>query len=156
MPNDSRMYPIGAGYPRSRVSGSTFVDFGVTKTQRTRLTVAQVTAGFTLLPALPGVKWRLVDASVIAVGGTTAAGTSVDISGTRAAAAVILLSALIAGLTRSRVLRMGETTNGVVLADGASHTALDSNTAVTVKAVGSTFTGVTHWDVLLTYVADQA
>ena len=156
MPNDSRMYPIGSGTAKARTILNTFVEFGVTKTQRTRITTAQATAGFTLLPALPGVKWRIVDASVVAVGGTTAAGTSLDIKGTRAAAAVILLSALIAGLTRSRVLRMGELTNGVVLADGASHTQLDANTAVTVITAGSAFTGATHFDVMLTYVADQA
>jgi hypothetical protein len=92
---------------------------------------------------------------LIAVGGTTAGGTSVDIKGTRAASAVILLSALIAGLTRSRVLKLGEVTNGVVLADGASHTPLDANTAMTVIAVGA-FTGVTTWDILLTYTADPA
>lgn len=155
MPSDSRMYPIGAAAAKARTLGQTFVEFGVTKSQRTRVTLAQMNAGFTLLPALPGVKWRLVDATIIAIGGNAAVGTSVNIIGTRAGSAVQLLVAAIAALTRSAVVRMGGA-NATVLADGASHTQLDANTPITVITVGTAMTTSTAFDVILTYVADQA
>lgn len=155
MPSDSRLYPVGSGAPKARTINGTFVEFGVSTKKRTRVTVAQLNAGFTLLPALPGVKWRLLDAVMIAVGGNATTGTSANIIGTRAGSAVQLLAAAVAALTQSAVLRAGAA-NMVVLADGASFTPLDANTPVTVKTVGSAMTVMTNLDVTLTYVADAA
>lgn len=152
---DSRMYPIGKDTAKSVTRSGLSIDFGVAKNQRTRVTLAQINAGFTLLPAVPGVKWRLIDASVIAVGGNAAVGTSVNIVGTRSGAAVQLLVGAIAALTRSAIARMGAA-NMTVLADGASFTALDANTAVTCTTVGTAMTTSTAFDVSLTYVADAA
>ena len=153
--SDSRMYPVGSNYPKSRVIGGTVVDFGIAKSQRTRVTLAQMNAGFTLLPARAGVRWRLVDAVVVAIGGNATTGTSVNIIGTRAGSAVQLLVAAIAALTRSALVRIGAA-NAVILADGASFTQLDANTAVTCITVGTAMTVSTNFDVILTYVADQA
>jgi len=152
---DSRLYPQGAQAPKSRTISNVFVDFGVAKFQRTRVTLAQLNAGFTLLPALPGVRWRMTDMAMIAIGGAATAGTSANIIGTRSAAAVQLLVTAIAALTRSALVRAGAT-NAVILADGASFTALDANTAITTITVGSAMTTMTHLDILLGYVADQA
>lgn len=155
--SDSRMYPIGSGAPKSRPINGTFVEFGVAKRQRTRVTLAQANAGFTLLPALPGVKWRLLDATMIAIGGNAAGGTSLDLVGTAAGSSVRPLVCAVAGLTRSAVLRAGAT-NAAVLADGASFTAMDANTAISVskQSGGSALTTSTHFDVFLDYVADPA
>lgn len=152
---DTRLYPQGAGAPKSRIINGVQVDFGVAKQQRTRVTVAQLNAGFTLLPALPGVKWRLIDAAMISIGGAATSGTSANLIGTRAAAAVQLLVSAVAALTQSALLRAGAA-NAVILADGASFTALDANTAVTCKTVGSAMTVMTNLDVTLSYVADPA
>jgi hypothetical protein len=149
------MYPVGAGAPKARTINGTFVEFGMSTKKRTRVTVAQLNAGFTLLPALPGVRWRLLDAMMNAVGGNATTGTSANIIGTRAGAAIQLLAAAVAALTQSALLRAGAT-NATVLADGASFTALDPNTPVTAKTVGSAMTVMTHLDVTLTYVADPA
>lgn len=162
MPSDSRVYPVGATSAKARTINNTFVEFGFSKSQRTRVTLAQMNAGFTLLPALPGVKWRLLDAAVIAIGGAATTGTSVNIIGTRAAAAVQLFVVAVARLVQSAMVRTGTpfATAGAEsitsLADGASYTALDTNTAVTVKTVGTAMTVATNFDVFLTYVADQA
>jgi hypothetical protein len=155
MPNGSREYPIGKGAAQSFKRGGVLVDIGVTKTQRTRATTAQVNAGLTLLPAVPGVKWRLVNCTMIAIGGNAATATSVDLLGTKAAAASRPVVNAIAGLTRSAVLNMGDA-NSVVLADGASYTAHDANTAISVvkQSGGSNLATATHVDVILTYVAD--
>ncbi len=152
---DTRMYPVGSGTAKARNIGSVFVEFGVSKSQRTRVTLAQMNAGLTLLPAVPGVRWRLNDATVIAIGGNAAVGTSVNIIGTRAGSAVQLLVAAIAALTRSAIVRLGAA-NAVVLADGASQTQLDANTAVTCITVGTAMTTSTAFDILLNYVADPA
>lgn len=155
MAADTRMYPTGAGTPKSRSINNTFVDFGVARTQRTRVTLAQLNAGITLLPALPGVKWRLLDWGMISNGGAATAATSVNIVGTRSAAAVQLAVTAIAALTRSALVRAGAS-NAVILADGASFIQLDANTAVTLANVGSAMTTLTSIDIFLTYVADAA
>ena len=157
MANDSRNYPVGSGFPKSFRRNDTFVDIGVTKTQRTRATTAQVNAGLILLPAIPGVKWRIVDVSLIAIGGAATTNTSVDLLGTKSAAASRPLVAAVAALTQNTLLRAGAT-NAVILAGGASFTAHDANTAISItkQSGGSSMTVATHIDVQLTYVADAA
>jgi hypothetical protein len=135
---------------------------GSEKTLRTRVTVAQLNAGFTLLPALPGFIYAMVDCMLIAVGGAATTGTSVNVIGTRAAAPVQLFVAAVAGLTQSTVLRAGSpfatagTASIVCLANGASFTPLDVNTAVTVITVGSAMTVMTDIDVTLEYTVTPA
>jgi len=121
---------------------------------RTRVTVAQLNAGITLLPAVPGFKYRLIDAKFIAVGGAATTGTSVALKGTRAAGAVNLVVVAIAALTQSARVKAGET-NAVILADGASFTQLDVNTPITVITVGSPMTVLTNLDVDLTYALEE-
>lgn len=159
---DSRMYPIGKGHPKSRaIKPSThgeapvWVEFGTLKQQRTRATIAQVNAGLVLLPACPGVKWRLVDVSLISIGGAVGAATTVDITATQSGSSVKLLAAAVAALTQNTLLRAGAT-NATILAGGVSFVANDANTAVSISKTGSTATTATHVDVLLTYVADAA
>lgn len=154
--SDSRLYPTGKGFDKSFKRLGTFIDIGVTKTQRTRATAAQVNAGLVLLPAIPGVKWRLVDCDMIAIGGSAATATSVDLLGTKAAVASRPVVNAVAGLTRSTRLKMGMTSDSVILADGASFTAHDANTSIKVikQSGGSNLATATHIDVILTYVAD--
>lgn len=162
MGQDTRLYPVGAAYPKARTINGTFVEFGTLKHQRTRVTIAQVNAGFTLLPAIPGVRWRIVDLILIAVGGAVTGATDVRLLGTRAAAGVALGIAAVAGLTQSTVLRLGSpfatagTASIVALTDGASHTQLDANTAVTAGKTGGTGATATAVDFLVAYVADPA
>lgn len=157
---DSRVYPVGAASPKTFFRNGVLVEIGVLKQQRTRVTVAQINAGFTLLPAIPGVKWRIDDLKMIAIGGAASGATDVRLLGTRAGAGVALGIAAVAGLTQSTVLRLGSpfatagTASIVALADGASHTALDSNTAVTAGKTGGSLATSTAVDFLLSYVAD--
>jgi hypothetical protein len=123
---------------------------------RTRFTIAQVNAGATILAAIPGFKYRLVDASIIAVGGAAAAHTSIDILGTLSASSRKLVAFLVAGTTQSTMLRAGAATNGVILADGASFTANDANTAITIGKTGSDVTTATHVDIELKFQIDEA
>lgn len=118
-------------------------------TTRKRFTIAQVNAGATLIPALPGLKIRMVDALAIAIGGAAAAVTTVDILGTVSTVRKLVALAQ-ASLTQSTVLRAGGA-GAAVLADGASFTANDAGTAITVGKTGADVTTATHVDVLLTY-----
>jgi len=121
---------------------------------RERVTIAQINAGYTLLnPARLG-KYRLCDLTLIAIGGAAAGATSVDVKGTRSGSSVSLLVAAVAALTQSTVARIGAA-NMVVLADGASFTALDVNTAITIIKNGSDLTTATHIDVLMEYAVDN-
>ena len=123
---------------------------------RTRFTIAQVNAvgGATLLPAIAGYKYRMVSATAIAVGGAAAAVTTVDILATLSSSRTLVAFAQ-ASLTQSTVLTAGES-GGTVLADGASYTANDANTAVTVGKTGSDITTATHIDILFDYVLEAA
>lgn len=120
---------------------------------RKRFTIAEVNAGATILPAIAGQRYRMVDASIIAVGGAAAAHTSIDILGTLSTSRK-LVAFLVAGTTQSTLLRAGAATNGVLLADGASFTQNDVNTAITVSKTGSDVTTATHVDISFSFVVE--
>ena len=119
---------------------------------RQRFTIAQVNAGATLVAAVSGKSIRMVGCKAIAVGGAAGAVTTVDILGTSTTARKLVAFAQ-ASLTQSAVLADGGT-GGAVLADGASYTANDANTAVTIGKTGSNVTTATHIDVIFVYVLD--
>lgn len=122
---------------------------------RTRLTIAQINAGATLLPAVAGYRYRVQNARMISVGGAAAAATTVDILGIQAASSVKLMAAAVAGLTQSAVLVAGAA-NAAVLADGASFAPCDVNTAITANKTGSNVTTATNVDFLIDYVLEAA
>lgn len=161
---DTRAYPEGKGGQQGRYINNILVEFGVIKAFRQRVLTADVNTGLgvTATPALPGVRWRLVDLILIAIGGAASGATDVRLLGTRAAASVALGIAAVAGLTQSTVLRIGTpfatagTASIVALADGASFTQLDANTAITVGKTGGSLATSTAIDVILHYVADAA
>jgi len=117
---------------------------------RKRFTIAQVNAGVELLPAVPGIAYRMVNASMIAIGGAVTTVTTVDILATQAAGSVKLSAFAQASLTQSAELRAGDT-GSTILADGASYAVNDVNTAITVGITGSAITVATNIDVILEY-----
>lgn len=124
-------------------------------TVRKRIPIAAINAagGATLIPAVPGIKIRVVDEYAIAIGGAVTATTTVDLLGTQAAASVKLVSHAVAGLTRSAVLRAGDA-NSAVLADGASFAQNDVGTAVVVSKTGAALLTATSVDVAVTYTLE--
>lgn len=118
-------------------------------TIRKRFTIASVNAGTTLVPAIPGAKIRMVDASAIAVGGAAGAVTTVDINATLSTSRK-LVSFAQASLTQSALLRAGGA-GAAILADGASFTPNDANTAITVGVTGSAITTATNIDFSFSY-----
>jgi hypothetical protein len=133
-----------------KIAGGAIVHF-----LRQRVTIAQVNAGLSLVAA-PGLGYalRMVDLELIAVGGAAAGATTVDILATLATASRKLVAAAVAGLTQSALLRAGAA-NAAILADGASFTANDENTPITIGKTGGALTTATHIDVLLAYVIDE-
>jgi hypothetical protein len=127
---------------------------GVPINVRTRFTVAQVNAGATIVAAAAGIKYRLVNAAVIAVGGAATAHTTIDILGTVSTARKLVAFAA-AQTTQSTYLQPG-VTGAAILADGASFTANDANTAITIGKTGDAVATATHIDVILTYVKEAA
>lgn len=122
--------------------------------QRIRTAIAAVNSGATLLPAVAGYKYRLIDASVIAVGGAVATCTAVTINGTQATSSAALLSIAVAALTQSTVVKPN-TANATVLADGASFVKNDATTAITIGKTGGSCATATHVDVILTYAIES-
>lgn len=120
---------------------------------RSRQTVAAVNAGVTLLPKIPGVKYRMTRCTAISIGGAAGAVTTVDVLGTQATAAAKLVAFAQASLTQSTVLKDGGS-GATVLADGASYTACDVNTAITAGITGASITTATHIDFNIDYVIE--
>jgi hypothetical protein len=123
---------------------------GMVQNVRQRFTIAEINAGATLVPAVAGKSIRMVTCKAIAVGGAAGAVTTVDVLGTSTTARKLVAFAQ-ANLTQSTVLTDGGT-GAAVLADGASYTANDAGTAVTVGKTGSNVTTATHIDVIFDYV----
>lgn len=119
---------------------------------RKRFTIAEVNAGATLVAAVTGKSIRMVNCKAIAVGGAAAAVTTVDVLGTVSTSRKLVAFAQ-ANLTQSTVLTAGGT-GAAVLADGASYTANDAGTGVTVGKTGSAVTTATHIDVIFDYVLE--
>jgi hypothetical protein len=123
---------------------------GMVQNVRQRFTIAEINAGATLVPAVAGKSIRMVSCKAIAVGGAAGAVTTVDVLGTLSTGRKLVAFAQ-ASLTQSTVLTDGGT-GAAVLADGASYTANDAGTAVTVGKTGSNVTTATHIDVIFDYV----
>lgn len=128
-------------------------DQGDIQNIRRRCTAAEINTGVTLLPAVPGYAYRLIDLTIIAIGGAASGATDVRLLGTRAAGSVALVVAAVAALTQSAVVKPNSA-NVTVLADGASHTPLDVNTAVTVGKTGGSLATATHVDVIANYALE--
>lgn len=127
---------------------------GAAKQIRKRFTIAQVNAGETILAAIVGFKYRMIDVLGISVGGAAGSVTTVDVIGTQSSA-VKLAAFAQASLTQSTVLRPG-VSGTTVLADGASFVANDANTAITIGKTGSDVDTATHIDIILTYAVEAA
>lgn len=126
----------------------------VGKSIRVRLTIAQINAGATLLPALPGWKYRLISVAAIAYGGAVGATTTVDVLGTLSASSRKLAAFAQANLTQSTYLAPG-LTGCTILADGASFTANDVNTAITASKTGASLTVATGVDFIVDYAIER-
>lgn len=126
---------------------------GGTFTQRFHVSIADINAGVTLLAALAGYKYRLLDAFAIAIGGAASGLTTLDIQATQSASGVKLVAFGQAALTQSTVVRAGAS-GGTVLADGASFAANDANTAITLGVTGSNIATSTFVDMFLTYAIE--
>ena len=126
---------------------------GDVQTQRFRVAIADIIAGYTILAALSGFKYRMIDCLAIAIGGAAATVTTVDVLGTQSSG-VKLFAFAQAQLTQSTVLRPG-VAGCAVLANGASFVACDDNTAITVGQTGSDIDTATHVDLILTYAIDE-
>lgn len=129
-------------------------DPGAVRSLRTRVATAAVNTGSTLLPALANRRYRLVDASMISIGGAAGGATAVRINGVQSASTVQLVSNAVAALTQNTRVLAGVTANSSILAGGLSFVANDVNTAITLDASG-TLTTSTHIDVILTYVVES-
>lgn len=121
---------------------------------RTRFTIAQVEAGATVVFADRRNKLRLVDVSLIAIGGAATGATDVRILATQSGASVALLIAAVAGLTQNALLRAGAA-NATIIAGGLSYVANDINTAITIGKTGGALATATHIDVILEYAVDN-
>lgn len=118
---------------------------------RTRLTIAEVNANTILLPAIPNSKYRIVDVSMIAIGGVTAT-QPVRLTAVQGGATVDLVNNAVANLTQNTLLRAGAT-GSTILAGGLSFVSNDKNTAIRANSAG--VTGATHIDFIVLYVIES-
>jgi hypothetical protein len=127
--------------------------------QRTRVTTTEMNAGKTLLAAVTGLKYRLVDVKQISIGGAmaaTAAATGTAIYGVQATVSTALYTVELAAGTENTVCQIG-TANTTVQTAGASFVANDAASAITCRAVTAgayDLITATHFDILLSYVLE--
>ena len=127
--------------------------------KRLRVAIADVNTGATILPAIEGKAYRIIDVALVAYGGSlaaTAEASGVAVSGTQSAAGAALFTVPVASLTQSTLIHSScAGSTAFLLADGASFMANDANTPITVQAVGGsdliTATGI---DVIISYVIE--
>lgn len=119
---------------------------------RRRCTIAEINTGGTLLNAIPGFKYRMVDMAQISIGGAVGAATTIDIYGVQATATVKLLQVAIAALTQNTKVTAGEIANAAILAGGVSFSECDANTPVTFGKTGASATTATAVDLLVSYI----
>jgi hypothetical protein len=150
LPQGPSFFPDVPGYGVR----TSFTDNPTVLHRRFAQTIATVNAGVTLLAAIAGMKYRLVDVIAIAVGGAAAAVTTVDILGTQSASVVKLAAFAQASLTQNTVLRPG-VAGTAVLAGGASFLACDANTAITAGITGASITTATHIHFHLAFCIDE-
>jgi len=155
-----------------KFSGGTFNGVDVSALPRayyTRITAGDLNtaaaSGISLLPAISGKSYRILNARIAAYGGDTTStnATGVNITSDLGGTPVILYNVLKAELTRSSTAGVGinvmvpTTANTVILADNASFTAQVANKAVSfVETTTSTydFAGATGFDVWVDYVLE--
>lgn len=135
-------------------SGTIATGAAVPQTIRVRTTTANVNLGATLLPAITGLKYRLTDMAMIAIGGNAATATTVDIKGTQSASVVKLFAVPVASLVRSDVVKPGAAAVSAPLADGACFTACDAATAITIGSTTNNLATATNIDTILTFCLD--
>lgn len=123
------------------------------RTIRKRVAIADVNAGATLVPGRAGIKYRLLDALAIAIGGAVATVTTIDLIGTLTTDRKLVAFGQ-AALTQSTVVRAGGT-GGTLLADGASFTANDAGAGIKVGKTGTDAATATHIDFIFTIAEDQ-
>jgi len=124
---------------------------GVTYSVSANVTLAQVNAGFTILPLVTGQTYKVNHFLLTAVGGTTAGCTSVNISdttGTPVNAAAVAVAALTSGTP------VDETISGVTLTAFAP-TALTANQGIQIRKVGSACTTSTSFNVVVFFTINS-
>lgn len=169
---DVRNYPEGRGALKGRYVGGVLTFYntdgtvlyyvdpvnkramfpGHVKCERFHVAIATINGGATsLVAALPGYAFRMVDVTAVSVGGAAGAVTTVDVLGTLATVSSKLAAFAQASLTQSTVLKPG-VAGTTVLADGASFQQLDVNTPIQISKTGASITTATFIDILLSYV----
>lgn len=129
----------------------------IVQNKRIRSTAAEVNAGNEVLPAVAGHQYRIVDWTMIAIGGNAATATSVDLVATQGASTVRPAVVAVAALTRSTAVKPNSS-NVTLLADGASHSLLDENTGVSIskQSGGSNLATATAIDLIISYTLEAA
>jgi hypothetical protein len=138
----------GSGTPGAAVG---ITSAGATFSVSANVTLAQVNAGITILPAVTGQTYKVNHFLLTAVGGTTAGCTSVNISdttGTPVNAAAVAIAALTSGTP------VDETISGVTLTAFAP-TALTANQGIQVRHVGSACTTSTSFNVVVFFTINS-
>lgn len=138
-----------------QMESSNFAHNRVVYQHRQRFTIAEINAGATLLNAVRGFKIRVIEMSMIAIGGAVTGATDVRILGTQGGASVALLIVAIAALAQNALVRAGAA-NATILAGGLSYVENDVATTITVGKTGAAAATATHVDVLIEYVLEKA
>lgn len=148
--NTGAMYITnGSAVPGSPV-GTTIA--GAIFSASANITLAQVNAGYTLVPAVTGQTYKLQHAVIQAKGGDTAGCTAVQIDDT-AGTPIVGVSAAIAALTQDTVVN--EATASGVTVTTLAPTAFTASQGIQVIKTGSACTTATSFNVIVFYTINS-
>ena len=124
---------------------------GFVQTVRVRPLVSAINAsgGAEILPAVAGVKYKIVSFSMISVGGAAGAATSVDIHGWQTTEKSLIVVP-IASLVEDTIVTAGTSAGGI------ANLVCDANKPIFVEKAGSDITTATSIVVVVNYVTEAA
>lgn len=135
-----------AGYPNMYYNGENLKPYPASNVAVKNVTLAQVNAGVTIVPARTGFSVAVVDFKIIARGADTAGATSIDLETTEDTPTKVAVG-LIAAIDNNRAF--GPSSTGCTATNVGKELAVGHG--VNVVAAG-TATGPTTYDVIVDYV----
>ena len=129
----------------------------VVKSVRKQFTEAQVndSGGTPVVEGIPGHKHRLVNATLVAVGGNAAGATHVELASKQSTSTVKLVRVAVAGLAENDVTNMFAASNVTLLNAGASFASNNEGEPISITRVTNNLITATHIDVILDYVVEE-
>jgi hypothetical protein len=115
------------------------------------ISLAELNAGVTVLPAVAGLRYRIVNFGVMCIGGANAT-EAFQVKGTVSSVVTVLMSQT--AIAQGNLQRFTAAGTQLPATDGVAYAPLDVNTPVIVDSASGGATGPTSYQLLIDYVLE--